>query len=175
MLMMIINKGMGTKKPLKLIIKLILELLQIINKKIIARKMKKIRKTKRFFMTKNMMKKIFSFMMTGMKMEIYSKVIYKQKRNNKKKKVKIIMMKKKMKKKLKMKKKMKQMKIGVRVNQLIKIVISLSIKIKIKKILMKVLGSIIVNLLRATQILIQKTNKKNISRNFKRTKEFLSD
>jgi hypothetical protein len=40
---------------------------------------------------------------------------------------------------------------------------------------MKVLGSIIVNLLRATQILIQKTNKKNISRNFKRTKEFLSD
>ena len=87
--------------------------------------MKKIRKTKRFFMTKNMMKKIFSFMMTGMKMEIYSKVIYKQKRNNKKKKVKIIMMKKKMKKKLKMKKKMKQMKIGVRVNQLIKIVISL--------------------------------------------------
>jgi len=39
--------------------------------------MKKIRKTKRFFMTKNMMKKIFSFMMTGMKMEIYSKVIYK--------------------------------------------------------------------------------------------------
>jgi hypothetical protein len=26
-------------------------------------------------MTKNMMKKIFSFMMTGMKMEIYSKVI----------------------------------------------------------------------------------------------------
>ena len=37
--------------------------------------MKKIRKTENFFMTKNMMKKIFSFMMTGMKMETSKKLI----------------------------------------------------------------------------------------------------
>ena len=95
--------------------------------------MKKIWKLGNLFKMIKMMKRIFNFMMTGMKMEMLKKIImYKQKRKNKKKKAKITMMKKKMKKKQRTRMRMRQTKIGVRVSKLIKIIK------KIRKILMRV-------------------------------------
>jgi len=85
-------------------------------------------------MMKNLMNKIFNFMMTGMKMVTMPKTISRQKRKNSKKRVKITMMKRRTKKKLRMKKKMRSMKIGVIVNSLTKIIM-LTIKIKIKSLM----------------------------------------
>lgn len=95
--------------------------------------MKKTKITENFHMMKNLMKKIFNFMMTGMKMETMPRTISRQKRKNSKKRVKITMMKRRT-KKLRMKKKMRSMKIGVIVNSLTKIIM-LTIKIKIKSLM----------------------------------------
>ena len=77
--------------------------------------MRKTKKTENFNMMKKLMKKIFNFMMTGMKMETMPKTISRQKKKSSKKRVKITMMKRRT-KKLRMKKKMRSMKIGVTVN-----------------------------------------------------------
>ena len=55
--------------------------------------MKKTKITENFHMMKNLMKKIFNFMMTGMKMETMPRTISRQKRKSSKKRVKITMMK----------------------------------------------------------------------------------
>ena len=96
--------------------------------------MKKTKITENFHMMKNLMKKIFNFIMTGMKMETMPRTISRQKRKSSKKRVKITMMKRRTKKKLRMKKKMRSMKIGVIVNSLTKIIM-LTIKIKIKSLM----------------------------------------
>ena len=95
--------------------------------------MKKTKITENFHMMKNLMKKIYNFMMTGMKMETMPRTISRQKRKNSKKRVKITMMKRRT-KKLRIKKKMRSMKIGVTVNSQTKIIM-LTIKIKIKSLM----------------------------------------